>query len=68
MLGNMRQAHNLADNITWNLNIRKILEVMKNKLVVHFPAKYIKVVIRTDAFIIALERLEKAYVQRGIFP
>lgn len=62
MLGNMRQAHNLADNITWNLNIRKILEVTNNELVVHFPAKYIKVDIRTAAFIIAIERLEEAYV------
>lgn len=69
MLGNvMRQFHNAADIITLNLNIRKILEVTNNELVVHFPAKYIKVDIRTAAFIIAIERLEEAYVQRGIFP
>lgn len=35
----MRQFHNAADIFTLNPDIRKILEVTNNELVVHFPVR-----------------------------
>lgn len=98
MLDNvMRQFDNAANIIGLNTNIRKILEVTNNELIVHLPVRmddgkveiftgyrvqhnnalgpykgglryHPTVDIDAAAFIIAIERLEEAYVQRGIFP
>jgi glutamate dehydrogenase (NAD(P)+) len=55
----------------WKLD--EIMTKLENKLKESFSkvmetAKNRKVDVRTAAFIVAIKRLEEAYVQRGIFP